>query len=77
MIGIFSRSRSAAGWVDKKKSGRNRRALVEAAIGRYKRVIGDFLRSRTHHRQVTEAAIATNALDRMLQFERPKSVRIV
>jgi hypothetical protein len=50
--------------------------LVEAAISRYKRVIGDALRSRTHRRQVTEAAIAVNALNRMLGLGSPKSVRI-
>jgi hypothetical protein len=66
--------RGRMGW--QKNSGYNRRALAEAAIGRYKRVIGDALRSRTHRRQVTEAAIAVNALNRMLEFGRPKSVRI-
>jgi len=59
-----------------KNSGYNRRALVEAAIGRYKRVIGDSLRSRTHRRQTTEAAVAVNALNRMLELGCPKSVRI-
>ena len=59
-----------------KNSGYNRRALAEGTISRYKRVIGDALRSRTHHRQVTEAAIAVNVLNRMLEFGRPKSVRI-
>jgi uncharacterized membrane protein YbhN (UPF0104 family) len=73
MRGIFSKSRSAAAWVG---SGYNWRALVEAAIGRYKRVIGDALRSRTPRRQATEAAIAANALNRMLEFGRPVSVRI-
>jgi DDE family transposase len=66
--------RGRMGW--QKNSGYNRRALAEGAIGRYKRVIGDALRSRTHRRQVTEAAIAVNALNRMLEFGRPKSVRI-
>jgi hypothetical protein len=33
------------GW--QKASGYNRRALAEATIGRFKRVIGDGLRSRT------------------------------
>ena len=66
--------RGRMGW--QKNSGYNRRALVEAAIGRYKRVIGDTLRSRTHRRQATEVAIAANALNRMLEFGRPKSVRI-
>ena len=74
---IFSKSltkRGHMGW--QKNSGYNRRALVEAAVGRYKRVIGDALRSRTHRHQVTEAAIAVNALNRMLEFGRLKSVRI-
>jgi hypothetical protein len=66
--------RGRMGW--QKDSGYNRRALVEAAIGRYKRVIGDSLRSRTHRRQATEAAIAANALNRMLELGRPESVRI-
>ena len=39
-------------------SGYNRRALAEAAVSRYKRVIGDALRSRTDRRQATEVAIA-------------------
>jgi transposase len=66
--------RGRMGW--QKDSGYNRRALVEAAIGRYKRVIGDALRSRTHRHQVTEATIAVNALNRMLEFGRLKPVRI-
>ena len=37
--------RGRLGW--QKASGYNRRALAEAAISRYKRVIGDALRSRT------------------------------
>jgi hypothetical protein len=39
---------------------------VEADIGRYKRVIGDALRSRTEGRQTTEVAIAVASLNRML-----------
>jgi hypothetical protein len=62
------------GW--QKASGYNHRALVEAAISRYKRVIGDTLRSRTDHRQATEVAIAVHALNRMLELGRPESVRI-
>jgi hypothetical protein len=62
------------GW--QKRSGYRRRALVEAAISRLKRVIGDALRSRTELRRATEAAIAVHALNRMLQLGRPKSVRI-
>jgi hypothetical protein len=66
--------RGRMGW--QKTSGYNWRALVEAAIGRYKRVIGDALRSRTPRRQNTEVAIAVNALNRMLALGRPISVRI-
>ena len=52
-------------------------AKVEAAIGRYKRVIGDALRSRTDETQATEVAIATAVLNRMLGLARPNYVRIV
>jgi hypothetical protein len=50
--------------------------LTEAAISRFKRVIADALRSRTHRRQATEVAIAVTALNRMLELGRPQSVRI-
>jgi hypothetical protein len=59
-----------------KRSGYNRRSLVEAAISRLKRVIGDALRSRTDRRRATEIAIAVHALNRMLELGRPKTVRI-
>jgi hypothetical protein len=59
-----------------KRSGYNRRSLVEAAISRLKRVIGDALRSRTDRRRVTEIAIAVHALNHMLELGRSKSVRI-
>jgi hypothetical protein len=62
------------GW--QKASGYNLRAKVEAAIGRYKRVIGDALRSRTDETEATEVAIAAAALNRMLEFGRPNYVRI-
>ena len=42
----------------------------------FKRVIGDALRSRTDRRRATEIAIAVQALNRMLELGRPKSVRI-
>jgi hypothetical protein len=61
------------GW--QKRSGYTRRALVESAIGRFKRVIGDTLRSRTDRRRATEIAIAVSALNRMLELGRPKSIR--
>ena len=59
-----------------KASGYNLRAKVEATIGRYKRVIGDALRSRTEQTEATEVAVAAAALNRMLAFGRPISVRI-
>jgi hypothetical protein len=61
------------GW--QKRSGYTRRALVEAAIGRFKRVIGNALRSRTDRRRATEIAIAVSVLNRMLELGRPKSIR--
>jgi IS5 family transposase len=62
------------GW--QKKSGYTLRALVETAISRLKRVIGDALRSRTDGRRATEVAIAIAALNRMLELGRPESVRV-
>ena len=58
-------------------SGYNWRALVEADISRWKRVIGDGLRSRTDGRQASEVAIAAGALNRMLDLGRPEYVRVV
>src|SRR5690348_2156595 len=66
--------RGRMGW--QKSSGYNRRALAEAVVSRYKRVIGDTLRSRTDRRQATEVAIAVEALNRMLELVRPESVRV-
>jgi len=66
--------RGRLGW--QKASGYDRRALAEAAMSRYKRVVGDALRSRTDRRQATEVAIAVRALNRMLELGRPESVRI-
>ena len=62
------------GW--QKASGYNWRALVEADIARFKRVIGDGLRSQTDGRQATEVAIAVRALNRMSELGRPEYVRI-
>ena len=66
--------RGRMGW--QKASGYNRRALAEAAIGRFKRVIGNALRSRTDGRQATEVAVAVDVLNRMLELGRPESVRV-
>ena len=63
------------GW--QKASGYNWRALVEADFSRWKRVIGDGLRSQTDGRQATELAIAFGVLNRMLDLGRPEYVRIM
>ena len=43
---------------------------------RYKRIIGDRLRSRSPERQQTEALIAVDILNRMAAFGMPNSVAI-
>ena len=62
------------GW--QKMSGYTKRARVEAAIARWRQVIGDALRSRTDERRATEVAVATLALNRMLELGRSNYVRI-
>lgn len=57
-----------------KISGYNRRSKVEAAIGRYKRVMGDALRPREDARR--EVKIAVKVLNRMLELGRPVCVRV-
>ena len=66
--------RGRMGW--QRTSGYSWRALVEADNSRWKRVIGDGLRSRTDGRPETEVAIAANALNRMLELGRPEYVRV-
>ena len=63
-----------AAW--QRSSGYTKRSRAEAAIGRFKRVIGDGLRSRTDERRATEVGVAVHALNRMLALGRPISVRI-
>ncbi len=63
-----------AAW--QKASGYTKRARAEAAIGRFKQVIGDGLRSRTDQRRATEVDVAVYTLNRMLELGRPISVRI-
>ena len=58
-----------------KSSGYTTRARAEAAIGRWKQVIGDGLRSRTDDRRATEVDIAVHALNRMVELGRPNYVR--
>jgi len=66
--------RGRMGW--QRASGYSWRALVECDISRWKRVIGDGLRSQTDGRQATEVAIAADVLNRMLELGRPEYVCI-
>jgi hypothetical protein len=59
-----------------KASGYNTRSKVEAAMSRYKSVIGDALKSRHDTRRVTEVVIAIKSLNRTNQLGRAKSVRV-
>ena len=59
-----------------KASGYTIRALAEAAIGRWKQVIGDGLRAHTDERRATEVDVAVYTLNRMLELGRPNYVRI-
>src|SRR4051794_22540763 len=65
--------RGRMGW--QRVSGYNWRALVEADISRWKRVVGDGLRFQTDGRQAIEVAIAADVLNRMLDPGRPEYVR--
>ena len=56
-------------------SGYNARAGAEGAMSRYKRIIGDTLRSHTRPAQEVETRIAVTVLNRMLDLGRPESVR--
>ena len=58
-----------------KASGYTKRARVETAISRFKRVIGDGLRSHTDERRTTEVDVAVYVLNRMLELGRPTYVR--
>jgi hypothetical protein len=62
------------GW--QKSSGYNRRALVEATISRYKRIVGPGLRSRNPAAQDTEAMMAVHVLNHMFKLGRPITERI-
>src|ERR687897_1383539 len=59
-----------------KASGYNRRARAETAVGRWKRGIGDGLRSHTDERRGTEVGVAVQVLNRMLELGRPTYVRL-
>jgi len=62
------------GW--QRRSGYNRRSLVETAMYRYKTVIGRRLHARTLPNQRIEAKIGCNVLNRMTTLGMPATVRI-
>src|SRR5215213_4003764 len=59
--------RGRLGW--QRASGYTKRARAETAISRYKRVIGDGLRSRTEERRATEMDVAVHGLNRMRSWD--------
>jgi hypothetical protein len=59
-----------------KTTGYNRRSKVEASISRYKRVIGDTLKSRDDALCVAEVAIAIKSLNRMRKLRQADFVRV-
>ena len=71
----FVAKHGRAAWQE--AAGCTKRARAEAAIGRFKQVISDGLRSRTDRRRATEVDVAVHALNRMLGLGRPISVRTV
>src|SRR5271167_3582406 len=62
------------GW--QRRSGYNRRSLVETAMYRYKTIIGRRLLARTLSGQQVEAKIGCNVLNRMTGFGMPATIRI-
>src|SRR3954454_21820334 len=66
--------RGRMGW--QRASGHTKRARAEAAIGRWKQVIGDRLRAHTDEGRATEVEVAGHVLNRMLDLGRPNYVRI-
>lgn len=62
------------GW--QRRSGYNRRSLVETAMYRYKTIVGRRLHARTLRNQRVEAKIGCNVLNRMTGLGMPVTVRI-
>jgi hypothetical protein len=62
------------GW--QKIANYSRRAKVETAISRWKRVIGDGLRAHNDRQRKTEITVGVHVLNHMLELARPSYVRI-
>ena len=65
--------RGRLGWQE--AVGYGRRSLAEAAVLRYKAIIGRGLRARTLPAQKTEARVACSVLNRMTRLGMPVSQR--
>src|ERR1700722_16864015 len=74
-IATFWKLRNGVECIGKKPLA-NRRSKVEASIGRYKRVIGDALKSRADDRRKAEVAIAVKALNRMRELGQAQFTRL-
>jgi hypothetical protein len=61
----------------RKESGAHQQARAENGMFRFKRIIGDRLRSRSQQGQRTEAMIGVNILNRMTKLGMPQSAAIV
>jgi hypothetical protein len=59
-----------------KTSGDNAQARVEAAIQRFKQVVGDRLRAHSDAGQRTEVIVACNLLNRMFDLAHPTYARV-
>jgi transposase len=66
--------RGRMGW--QRRSGYNRRSLIETAMFRYKTIIGRRLHARTLPNQRTEAKIRCGVLNRMTALGMPVSARV-
>jgi transposase len=62
------------GW--QRRTGYNRRSLIETAMFRYKTIVGRRLRARTLPNQWTEAQIGCDIVNRMTGLGMPTSVRV-
>jgi Transposase DDE domain len=71
---LWIEERGCMNW--QKASGYNMCAKVEALISRYKRVIGDILKSRDDTRRVTEVATAVKSLNLICDLGQAIWVRI-
>ena len=68
------RKQGRSAW--KKTSGYHRRSIVETHIGRYKKILGATLRTRTLANQQTETRLGCAVLNQMLRCAKPESYPI-